>query len=267
MKYTILTLAAPIALGSLTSAEGFEQAQSSQPGIFDYFAPASTVTSGVSQLCQGDCQNDSNNGSNAPQTTTMSSNMSVQCQGDCQNDGPAAPNAEGSAADQVGIRGLLRQFIGPMQTSSVAGQEDAGHLVLYNTPVYEMVYNYMFSQEPAASALPTQVNRFAGQEVAGDSSPVFSQAASLSSAYQHDSADDGLADFDFSSWGRRVDNAAQRLVSNVEAVVIRYLSATPVVLSTPTAVAEEYAEQSEVYENSDLTAAAATANADRFEWF
>ncbi|KAJ2858183.1 hypothetical protein J3B02_000461 [Coemansia erecta] len=273
MKFAILSFAAPMALGSLTvtAMENFLQTQgTSLPGLFDYFAPASTSVPGVSQLCQGDCQND--NGDNAPQTSAFSY-VSVQCQGDCQNDGAAAPNTADNA-DQQGIRGLVRQFIGSVQTQPAVNQE-TGHLVIYNTPVYDMVYNFMFSQE-AESAEPTQVNRFASQEVAGDNVSAFSAVASSSTAYlqdvftfsrvvaPEDDEVDGMMDFDFSSWGKRVDNAAQRLVSNVEAVIVRYLSATKE-LSTPTASVEEYAGQTDgVYEDYASSKAAA---ADRFQWF
>ncbi|KAJ1881353.1 hypothetical protein H4R99_007930 [Coemansia sp. RSA 1722] len=257
MKYMILTLAVPAVLGSLVSEE-FKQTQStSLPGLFDYFAPASS--SGVSQLCQGDCQSDGN----VPQTSA-SVYMSAQCQGDCQNDNAAAPNAENqNDVGPVGIRGLVRQFIGPQQTSPSIDAMSSGHLVLYNTPVYDMVYNYMFSPE-GVSAQPTQVNRYASVEVAGDAAiddirPV-SSAASLRVA-----PDNEMEDFDFSSWGRRVDNAAQRLVSNVEAVIVRYLSRTQEQqqLSTPTAAADEYAEE-DAYENS---VSAALSAADRFQWY
>ncbi|KAJ1880569.1 hypothetical protein H4R99_006690 [Coemansia sp. RSA 1722] len=258
MKYMILTLAVPAALGSLVSEE-FKQTQStSRAGLFDYFAPASS--SGVSQLCQGDCQNDGN----VPQTSA-SVYMSAQCQGDCQNDDAAAPNAENqNDVDPVGIRGLVRQFVGPQRTSPSIDAMASGHLVLYNTPVYDMVYNYMFSPEDA-SAQPTQVNRYASMEVAGDAviddiRPVSSAASSRVALGSE------MEDFDFSSWGRRVDNAAQRLVSNVEAVIVRYLSRTQQQLSTPTAAADEYAEeqQENAYENS---VSAALSAADRFQWY
>ncbi|KAJ1720510.1 hypothetical protein LPJ53_004872 [Coemansia erecta] len=229
MKYTVLSIAVaavPVTMGSLISSAS-EQPQS-QVGLLDYFAPASSQPT-VSAQCEGE--------------------------GECQADAgaSAAPRTDS------GVRALVRDFMAPQQDNS-----EPNHVVIYNTPAFEMLYNFMGLEDEAApesvaspesatvelasaSEEPTHVNRF----VEAESSPI-----GLDSN-DHVQEDEDAPVFDFNSWGERVDNAAHRLVSNVGNVVINFLSESEINRATPTLAPENdyvgedseggssYAEQSE----------------------
>ncbi|KAJ2784941.1 hypothetical protein GGI15_002095 [Coemansia interrupta] len=223
MKYTVLSIvaaAAPVTMGALISSAP-EQTQS-QVGLFDYFAPASSQPT-VSAQCEGD--------------------------GECQADvgASAAPKSD------TGVRALVRDFMAPQQENA-----EPNHVVIYNTPVFEMLYNFMGLEDEAApesatvepasvSEEPTHVNRF-----------VEAQSSSIGlDSNDHVQEDEDAPVFDFNSWGERVDNAAHRLVSNVGNVVINFLSESEISRATPTPAPENedineenevgssYAEQSE----------------------
>ncbi|KAJ1855015.1 hypothetical protein LPJ73_002387 [Coemansia sp. RSA 2703] len=247
MKYTVLSIVAaavPMTMGALISSVA-EQPQSAT-GLFDCFAPASAQpTASVQCEGEGDCQADTGS-SVAPRTDS-------------------------------GVRALVRDFMAPQQVDS-----ESNHLVIYNTPVFEMLYNFMgladekvpesavsiesaASPESAtvelasASEEPTHVNRF-----------VEAQTSTVAlDSNENAQVEDDAPVFDFNSWGERVDNAAHRLVSNVGNVVINFLSESEINRASPTLAPDnEYADEEN--EGSSLFAEQSESSAiagGSFLWF
>ncbi|KAJ2726928.1 hypothetical protein GGI07_000256 [Coemansia sp. Benny D115] len=165
-------------------------------------------------------------------TASFSQQASVECQGDCQNENQGAPNTIGV------VRALARDFMEPF---TAPAQPVDGHMVIFNTPAIDMIFEYLHlnsatAQAPETTMAPvaTQVNRFADEaESAQDS--VFT-AVSVETVVQEyvtsvpqvqDESKYAPLDFDVREWGQRVDEAAHKLANKVDAVVVRFLSDSP----------------------------------------
>ncbi|KAJ2449111.1 hypothetical protein GGF42_004877 [Coemansia sp. RSA 2424] len=214
---------------------------------------------------------------------------SPQCQGDCQGSGGEVTAVsveepqQTQSVNQISV--LIREFVHPFQqvmqsASIVAAQE---------TPAIEMIYNYLnspasFASPAAPSSTPSLVNRVEAEELSetaapgwwfasvaaasksamGSStpySPAFAAIASTAAPQANeeevgemDNASVQSSGFDYNSWGQRIDNAALKLASNVEGIIVEFV---------PSAATVQALSGTE-YEDAPEAAATTTAP---FYWF
>ncbi|KAJ2450777.1 hypothetical protein EV183_004064 [Coemansia sp. RSA 2336] len=164
-----------------------------------------------------------------------SSSVGVQCQGDCQGDESVAPQADGSAVPGA-IHAFMREFMG---TNEPASSTAFGRAAGQPTPVIELIYNYInvdsASEEDAAVVQPTAaaeqgpINRLVAAFM-GPGSDMPASSVGVEEDYPASAESSQPNAFDFNSWGDRVSSAANRLVKNVEGIVVQFMptaSASP----------------------------------------
>ncbi|KAJ2882478.1 hypothetical protein IWW38_005655, partial [Coemansia aciculifera] len=204
--------------------------------------------------------------------------VSSQCQGsECQGSGAevtAASADEPPSANQISI--LIREFVHPFQQGVPSASIDA----VQDTPAIEMIYEYLNAQptllassaavDAASSPSPSLVNRVEAEELsetavaprwwfahaAATSSAPYAPAATLQASNVVDEVDDSNASvqsksFDFDSWGKRIDNAALRLASNIDGIIVDFMPSVATVQAIPSIEIEDALE--------DMAAAATTA--------
>ncbi|KAJ1901396.1 hypothetical protein LPJ66_000811 [Kickxella alabastrina] len=157
---------------------------------------------------------------------------SVQCQGDCQNENLGTPNASHELTRGI-VRAIYNDFMEPLTAETPASDN---HLVIKNTPVLDNIFNFI--NDKAGSEVK-RVARWA------------SKLQATTSVVAADADASATPGFDFNSWADRVDNAAHRLVNNVNGVAMRFL--------------DENEPETVATANPDN--AAPTASPARFLWF
>ncbi|KAJ2028302.1 hypothetical protein H4S04_008765 [Coemansia sp. S16] len=190
---------------------------------------------------------------------------SPQCQGDCQGSGnevtavSAEEPQQPASINQISV--LIREFVHPFQQAV----ESAKFAAVQGTPAIDMIYNYLntptFASPAAASPTPSLVNRLEANDLTGTAVPAgwWFAPASLASENAVSSAPDSpfaaiatftavpqadeeveevasvqsVSSFDYNSWGQRMDNAAIKMVRNVEGIIFEFIpsAATAQVLS------------------------------------
>ncbi|KAJ2850527.1 hypothetical protein IWW36_001845 [Coemansia brasiliensis] len=170
-----------------------------------------------------------------------SNSAGVQCQGDCQGEESVAPQLDGSAVPGA-IHAFMREFMGtdvpaPLASPSTEYNRDFNQ----PTPVIELIYNYInpntaseeetpIAQQTLASAEQEEgpINRLVAAFI--NPSTDYLPGSAIEDAQdnkqypaQVQSQGSKILEFDFNSWGDRVSSAANRLVKNVEGIVVQFM--------------------------------------------
>ncbi|KAJ2648496.1 hypothetical protein IWW40_003912 [Coemansia sp. RSA 1250] len=167
-----------------------------------------------------------------------SSSVGVQCQGDCQGEESVAPQADSSAVPGA-IHAFMREFMG---TDEPASSTELNHVFNQPTPVIELIYNYINPDTASEKEVPmSQPTMASAEQEEGPINRLMAAFIGPNTGYTPASSVDaeneqhpvsveskqlnGL-EFDFNSWGDRVSSAANRLVKNVEGIVVQFLPAS-----------------------------------------
>ncbi|KAJ2823475.1 hypothetical protein FBU31_004266 [Coemansia sp. 'formosensis'] len=185
---------------------------------------------------------------------THMQSASPQCQGDCQGSGSEATAVSAqellqpASINQISV--LIREFVHPFQQAAASAKFAAA----LGTPAIDMVYNYLntptFANPASSSPTPSLVNRLEASELTATAVPAgwwfapASKSAVSSSAPYYPVADistftasplaeeeeveenesvQSVSGFDYNSWGQRMDNAAIKMVRNVEGIIFEFV--------------------------------------------
>ncbi|PIA13648.1 hypothetical protein COEREDRAFT_89401 [Coemansia reversa NRRL 1564] len=173
----------------------------------------------------------------------------AQCQSNCEggkNDNFDVASLNGGSGISDILSEFIRNFLQDKESTPVVAEEavdadivDSNHIIVDSTPLFELLYSYIndgtassqteksvYSQ--SISAIDAESWMMASEKAASENleaTTYLKDFLAPTPSIAQSSADASITEynFDFNSWGDRVDRAAHRLVSNVEGLIVHFL--------------------------------------------